>query len=316
MKAITYDRFGSIDVLKWAELPSPIPVTGQVLIAIRAVSINVIDSRVRSGVLGPLVNKKFPKIPGADFSGVVMAVAPDVRGLKKGDEVFGAVDPLKGGAFAESVAIAVDQIALKPASLSFEEAAALPVGALAALLSVRDLGRLERGGELLVHGASGGVGLFATQIAKQLGARVTAVAGTEGIKAVRSAGADVVIDYKMAGDREFSQLFDVIINASGKLPFRIGKQYLKPKGRLIEPSPTIPVFIGSKIANLFRRKQHMMLQTTVSSKDLAHLKSLVDSSKLRVVIAKTYPWTEFRQAFMDQEKGGTVGKIVLGLQSP
>jgi len=309
MKAVMYRQFGSADVLQFGELPAPVPNSGQVLVRIRAASVNVIDSRVRAGLMGPLVNKKFPKVPGADFSGIVEAVAPDVVGFKIGDEVFGAVDPLKGGAWAEAVSVPQGQLAMKPAALTFEEAAAVPVAGLAALLSVRNLGGLRPGDDLLVHGASGGVGLFAVQLAKHVGARVVAVTGPSGVAAVRAAGADTAIDYTSPNAMQSDRRFDVIINASGKCPFATGRRFLKPSGRLIEPSPTIPVFIGSKIANLFRRQKHLVLQTVPRSEDLTHLASLLASGDLKVSLAKTYPWSQFRAAVEHQEKGGVVGKI-------
>lgn len=311
MKAVTYDRFGSLDELQLTERPDPVARTGEIVVSVRAASINVIDSRVRNGMMGPLVNGKFPKTPGADFAGIVAAVGPGVVGLKVDDEVFGATNPMVGGAFAESVAVDAEMVAPKPASLSFEEAAALPIAGLAALYSLRELGRTTAGQDVLIHGASGGVGLFAIQIAKHLGARVTAVTGTGAIAIVRGFGADEIIDYKAGGGSSFTRRFDVIINASGKLPFARGRSLLKGHGRLIEPSPSIPVFIGSKLANPFRRKQHLVLQTIARRAPLEYLGSLVSTGKLRPTIAQVVPLREVRQAFADVEKGGTVGKVIL-----
>jgi len=315
MQGVAYDQFGSIDVLRVRDLPNPELSKGQVLVRVVAASINIIDSRTRSGKMGLVVNKRFPKVPGVDFAGVLTGVAPGVTGFVVGDEVYGATNPFKGGALAELVAVPNDQIWTKPKGLSFEQAAALPITGLAALYSVRNLGAVKFGDALLVHGASGGVGLFAIQIAKHLGAMVTAVAGPTGLAAVRAAGADIVIDYTTPGGSDFPQLFDVIINASGKMPFAVGKRYLKPDGRLIEPSPTIPVFIGSKLANLFRKKKHLMLNVFARSKDLAYLSSLVDAGRLSVTVAKVYPLASVQQAFREQEKGGVLGKIVVAMTS-
>ncbi len=226
MKAVIYDRFGPADVFRLADVTPPVPAKGRVLVTVRATTVNVIDSRVRDGLMGPLVNKKFPKTPGADVAGVVAAVGPGVTAFEVGDEVFGAADPFKGGAFAESVAIPQGQLAPKPAGLSFEQAACLPVAGIAALTSLRDLGRVKSGDAVLIHGASGSVGLFAVQIAKQFGAKVTAVTGPGGLAAVRGFGADVVIDYRTQAGATFAGPFDVIVNASGKLPFPLGRQLL------------------------------------------------------------------------------------------
>jgi len=311
MKAISYDHFGPVDVLHMAESAVPVAGRGQILVAVRSSSVNVLDSRVRNGQMGILVNKKFPKIPGADFSGVVAALGEGVTGLKVGDAVYGAADPFKGGAFAEFVAVPADQAALKPAALSFEQAAALPITALAALLSLRDLGAVKADDCVLIHGASGAVGLYATQMAKAMGAKVTAVAGTAGVAALKALGADEVIDYQKPGESALRGSFDVIINASGKMPYASGKRLLKANGRLIEPSPTIPVFIGSKIANLFRSKKHLVLQTFPRRRDLDALSAMIAKGQLQTSIAATYPLIDAAQATRALEKGGVVGKIVV-----
>lgn len=311
MKAVIYDQFGPTDVFRLAEVSPPVPARGQVLVSVRATTVNVIDSRVRSGLMGPLVNKKFPKTPGADVAGVVAAVGPGATAFKVGDDVFGAADPFKGGAFAESLAIPQNQLAPKPNGLSFEQAACLPVAGIAALTSVRNLGRVKAGDEVLIHGASGAVGLFAVQIAKKFGAKVTAVTGTGGLSAVHEFGADVIIDYRAKDGATFAGPFDVIVNASGKLPFPIGKRFLRPGGRLIEPSPSIPVVIGTMLANPLSSKKHLPLMAAFRRVDLETLASMVAENKLRTTVASTYPLAEFRAAFNQMEKGGTVGKVVV-----
>lgn len=311
MKAITYDQFGPVEVLHSAELPTPTAAKGQVVVKLRASSINVIDSRVRKGLMGPLVNKTFPKIPGADVAGTVAGVGPGVSNFKVGDAVFGALDPMKGGAFAEYAAVPAAQLAPKPSSLSFEEAAALPIAGLAALLALRDLGKTKAGAKVLIHGASGAVGLFAIQIAKHMGARVTAVAGTGGIAAILAAGADEVIDYRKQDGQAFATTFDVIINASGQMPYAKGKRYLAARGALIEPSPTIPMVIGSILANLFRTKKHKTLITIPRHADLETLAAMISNGALKPTIARVYPLTEAKQAFVAMEQGGVVGKLIV-----
>lgn len=314
MKALAYDKFGGVDVLHAADLPAPRVAKGQVLVAVHATSINVIDSRVRNGAMGPLVNKKFPKVPGADIAGIVTEIGSGVTGLKVGDAVYGAADPMKGGAFAEFVSVPAIQLARKPETLSFEQAAAVPIAALAALLSLRDLGMVKPGAKVLIHGASGAVGLFAIALAKQMGAHVTAVAGTGGIPAVRDAGADVVIDYRAQDGQTFATAFDVILNASGHMPYAKAMRYLTSKGRLIEPSPSIPVVIGSTIANLFRRRKHKALITIPRRADLEALSAMIAAGTLRPTIAKVYAFAEAKQAFAAMERGGTVGKLVVAIR--
>jgi NADPH:quinone reductase-like Zn-dependent oxidoreductase len=311
MQALSYDRFGSIDVLHLSDRPRPSPARGQVLVEVQASSINVIDSRVRNGVMGPLVNKRFPKIPGADLAGVVVELGAGVTDFKVGDAVFGAIDPLKGGAMAQFAAVPVHQLAPKPAALGFEEAAALPIAGLAALAALRDLGRAQAGDELLIHGGSGPVGLYAIQIARVMGLRTTAVVGTQGVALARSLGAQRVIDYRQHDAASYGGPFDVVINASGKLPYDAAKPWLKPDGRLVEPSPSIPMVIGSALANLLRRQKHLMLLTKPSRAGLQTLADRVASGQLRPIVAQTYPMRDYAAAFTQAERGGATGKIVL-----
>lgn len=310
MKAFSYDQFGDAGVLHAAELPEPIIGATDVLVAIEARSINLIDIRVRSGLLGPLVSKRFPKVPGADFAGTVAAIGKGVQNISVGDHVFGAADPFKGGAFAERIAVPAGQVARRPNALSAADAAALPIAGLAALQSLRDLGRLQSGQSVLIHGATGPVGLVSVQLAKLMGARVTAVGGA-GLDLARELGADVVIDYRSGQLLPAGERFDIILNASGRMPYASGRSALTPSGRLIEPSPTIPVFIGSKLGNLFRSRKHMVLATQVHHDDLDHLARLVSAGKLKPVIAARFAFDSSLQAFALVERGGVAGKVVV-----
>lgn len=310
MKALTYHQFGNAEVLNIEDVPEPKVTDGGVLVSFRASTVNVIDYRARNGSLAPFVNNKFPKIPGTDIAGIVTAVGRDVQRFKVGDAVFGATDPFKGGAFAEVVALPESALAVKPEMLSFNEVATLPITGLAALQSLRDLGKIKSGALVLIYGSSGAMGLFTIQLAKYFDAHVTAVCGTQGVSLSKSMGADIVLDYK-ADSIVFDRKFDIILNLSGNFPFDRAYQYLKPDGRCVEPSPTIPKFLGSKILNLFRSKKHLMLQTKVTPDDLALLASLVVNGRLKVTIAKVYPLMAAKQAFIDMEKGGVVGKIVV-----
>lgn len=313
MQALTYDRFGPVDVLHTSDIAIPKAGKGQVLVQVRATSINVIDSRVRDGFMGILVNKRFPKVPGADLAGVVSEVGVGVSSLKAGDIVYGANDPLKGGAFAEFAAVPASQLAPKPEILSFEEAAAIPVTALAALIALRDLGKVKRNDEVLIHGASGAVGLFAIQIGKAMGARITAVAGTNGVEAVRDFGADAIINYQRQDAGTFDRSFNVIVNASGKMPFAEARRFLKPNGRLVEPSPNIPTFIGSMLTNPWRGQKHLMLTTIPKRTDLDYLSQLIGEGRLKPTIAKVYTLADAKQAFRDVEKRQMFGKVVVAI---
>ncbi len=310
MNVFSYDAFGDASVVQAGNLADPAARDVDVIVAIEARSINLIDIRVRSGKLGPLVSKRFPKIPGADFAGVVAAVGGKVQDLRVGDRVFGAADPFKGGAFAERIAVPATQVARRPSELSPMDAAALPIAGLAALQSLKDLGAVQPGQSVLIHGATGPVGLYAVQLAKLMGARVTAVGGS-GLNTARQMGADVLVDYRQGHPVPDGERFDLVLNASGKMPYAIGKGLLRPTGRLIEPSPTIPVFIGSKLANLFRRRQHRVLATQVRRGDLDYLAKLVVEGGLKPTIAATFAFKDSLQAFDLVERGGVVGKVVV-----
>jgi NADPH:quinone reductase-like Zn-dependent oxidoreductase len=314
MQALRYDRFGSIDVLHLSDLPRPSPAPNQVLVEVRATSINVIDSRVRNGLMGPLVNKRFPKVPGADLAGVVAGLGAGVTDFKVGDAVFGAVDPFKGGAMAQFVAVPVAQLAAKPASLTFEEAAALPVAGVAALVALRDLGRLRAGDDVLIHGASGPVGLYAIQIARVLGAHATAVVGTQGVELARALGAPRVVDYRQQHASSYSGPFDLVIDASGKLPYAAARPLLKANGRVVEPSPSIPMIIASALANPFRSQKHLMLMTKPSRSTLGTLLDWIAQGRLRPIVAQRHPLRDFAAAFTQAERGGANGKIVLQME--
>lgn len=310
MKALIYDRFGGAETLHLADSPEPPLAAGQIMVAIEARSINLIDIKIRDGKLGPLVNKRFPKIPGADFAGTVVGVASDVRAFKVGDTVLGAADPFKGGSFAERICVPASQVALRPGAMSPVQAAALPIAGLAALLSLRDLGKVRPGQKVLIHGATGPVGLYAVQIARMMKAKVTAVGGA-GLLQARRLGADRTIDYRDGSSVAAGERFDLIVNASGKFPYEVGRDFLGPSGRLIEPSPTIPIFIGSKIANLFRKRKHLVLATQPKTADLAYLVSCVESGTLEVTVAASYSLSDFRAAFARVESGGVAGKVVV-----
>jgi NADPH:quinone reductase-like Zn-dependent oxidoreductase len=313
MKALSYDTFGGVDVLHMAELPIPQPRKGQVLVAVRATSLNLIDARVRKGLMGVLVNRRFPKVPGADVAGIVAAVGPGVTAFKVGDAVFGAVNPFTGGSLSEYVAVPDSQLAVKPSGLSYEEAASLPIAGLAALQAMRQLGQVGAGSRVLIHGASGPVGLFAVQIAKRLGAHVTAVAGTQGLTAVRKAGADVLVDFRTQDGQHFETKFDVILNASGAMPFAHARRFLVATGRHVEPSPTVPLFIGSKLANLFRPMKHLALAVSPNRADLEEMAGLAERRQIVPVIAKRFAFPDAKHAFEALDRGGHVGKLVVSI---
>jgi NADPH:quinone reductase-like Zn-dependent oxidoreductase len=310
MNAITYHQFGPPDLLQLETVSTPAISEHHVLVRVRAASVNVLDSRVRDGKMGILVNKHFPKIPGSDLAGVVEHAGNAVTGFHVGDEVFGATNPFVGGAFAEYAIVPETALALKPRTLSFEQAAAVPITGSAALYALRELGDVQPGSRVLIYGSSGSAGLFAIQIGKLLGAHVTGVCGTSGLEVCRHMGADVVLDYKTS-QVPLQGPYDTIVDFSSRFPFDEARHHLAEEGRYVDSSPTIPHFIGSKIANPFRHQKDLMLQTEAKTEDLRYLASLVESGKLKITIARTFVLAEAREAFRLQEAGGVLGKIIV-----
>lgn len=310
MRAIVYRGFGGPDVVAEATLPDPAPGKGEVLVRLTASSVNTIDIRIREGRMWPLADRRFPKVPGADVVGTVMALGAGVTGFTVGQAVFGATNVFKGGAFAELVAVPAGQVAALPAGLSPEAAACLPTAGLAGVIAIHDLGQVRAGQRVLIHGASGAAGLFAVQVAARAGAVVTAVATGAGLAQALALGAHRGIDYR-AGPPEWPDAFDIIVNFSGALPFARARALLAPAGRFIEPSPTIPTFMGSMIANRFRAQQHLMLQTVANTDALAALAARVVAGKIAVTIDRTLPLADAAAAHTAQAKGGVVGKIVV-----
>ena len=306
MKALVCEAFSDdLSTLKFQDIALPALGPDDVRVSVRAACVNFPDLLMTDGKYQ--FKPEPPYVVGQEMAGDVIAVGSAVTQFEIGDRVIGGG---LTGAFAEEVSLPEGSLALMPRSVGFPEAAALPIAGLAALLALSGLGRVRSGDEVLIHGSSGAAGLFAIQLAKHFGARVTTVSGTRGAAASRAMGADQVFDYK-SGPVVFAGAFDIIIDFSGTFPFARARRHLKRAGRFIESSPTLPKFLGSMIANLFRAKKHLMLTTKANSVELELLASLVDSGRLKITVARIYPLAEARQAFIEQEKGGTVGKIVV-----
>jgi NADPH:quinone reductase-like Zn-dependent oxidoreductase len=320
MKAIVYTKYGPPDVLQLKEVAKPVPTDNQVLVKVQAASVNTLDLAMRGPFLariitGGLLKPKDPRL-GADIAGRVEAVGTNVTQFQPGDKVFGVV----AGGFAEYACAAENQVALKPAKLSFEEAAAIPVAALTALQGLRDTGHIQKGQKVLIHGASGGVGTFAVQIAKAFGAEVTAVCSTRNVDMARSMGADQVIDYTQADVTRTGQRYDLILAVNGYQPMFAYRRALRPTGRY--------VLVGGSKAHVFQAllqalllgpvisrtgKQHMgfMGIAKINQKDLVYVKELLEAGKVVPVIERRYPLGETAEALRYLEEGHARGKVVI-----
>lgn len=312
MKTVVYNQFGGTDVLQLTETEAPKAGNEEALIRIKAVSINPIDWKVRRGEMKLMSGSKFPKQVGADFAGVIEAVGPDVTEFSVGDEVFGAVDVMKHGVLAELAAVPVKSIWHKPTQLTFAQAASIPVVGAAAYTALVDIAHVSTGSEVLLNGASGGVGMYAIQIARQQGARVTAVVGREGVRFARQWGADEVIDYNQQDVRKLSKQFDVVFDLAGKLPFEEAKPIMKDHAYFINPVPSPVSIISTAVTNLVANKKNKMLLSSPSPASMNYLTKAV-ANGLQIEVSKTFPMSEVVAAYDYAEKGGYIGKVVIEL---
>jgi NADPH:quinone reductase-like Zn-dependent oxidoreductase len=321
MKAIVYHNYGSPDVLKCEEIEEPTVGENEVLIKVRAASVNALDWRLMRGgpyIVRILFGLRKPKIarpgrPGRDVAGQVEAVGRNVTQFKPGDEVFGVCP----GAFAEYACAIEDKLALKPANISFEDAAAAPLAAITALQGLRDKGRIQRGQKVLVDGASGGVGTFAVQIAKSFGAEVTAVCSTRNVDTARSIGADHVIDYTREDFTQSGQRYDVILAANAYHSIFDYRRALSQDGiYVLAGGGWVQILQGmllGPLLSLIGSKKMRFFIAKINKKDLVLLKDLLEAGKVVPVIDRRYPLSEVAEAIRYLEEGHARGKVVMTL---
>jgi NADPH:quinone reductase-like Zn-dependent oxidoreductase len=325
MKAIIYCDYGSPDVLRTEPVEKPTPTDNQVLIKVRAVAVNPLDWHYIRGTpylmrLGSGLRKPKEIRPGVDFSGTVEAVGGKVTRFKPGDEVFGC----RNGAFAQYVVVGEERsVVPKPANLTFEQAAGVPVAAVTALQGLRDKGRLKAGEKVLINGASGGVGTFAVQIAKSFGAEVTGVCSTRNLELVKSLGADHVVDYTKDDFADGARRYDLIIDNVGNRTLSDCRRALTPEGRYVligGGGPNDHRIIGPfgrVIAMLVRNQlgsQEMgIMLANVDQKELTYLSGLMQEGKVTPVIDRTYKFSELPEAVRYLETGRARGKVVVTL---
>jgi NADPH:quinone reductase-like Zn-dependent oxidoreductase len=322
MQAVVYDKYGPPEVLQIADLPIPDPQEEQVLVKVHAASINAADYRIRKAdpFLVRLMGQGFlkPKNPrsGIDAAGRVEAVGENVKQFKPGDEVFGCVS----GAFAEYALAREAYLALKPANRSFEEAAALPTAALTALQGFRYGGGIRPGQKVLIHGASGGVGTFAVQLAKSYGAEVSAVCSTRNLELVRSLGADHLIDYTREDFTHRGQTYDLIFAVNGYHPLSAYKRALNPGGVYVCAGGTMAqlfeaMLLGPWMSRNGDEKLGSMGIAKVNQEDLVTLGELLEAGKITSLIDRRYPLKEIVEAFRYVEDQHTQGKVVITVEN-
>jgi len=315
MKAIVIDGYGGSDRLHARERPDPTPGAGEILVRVRAAGVNPVDWKIRRGDLRLFLRVRFPHVPGGDVAGEVVELGPGARRFKSGDAVVAFVDMARGGGYAELAVVKESAAALKPQSLSFTEAASLPIAACTALQGLRDVGGLRQGGSALINGGAGGVGHFAVQIAKALGATTAATCGPFNVAFVESLAADLVIDYSREDFTRRAEQYDVVFDAVAMSSFGACRHLLNPGGSYVTTLPGPSVFFWAAVqsaARMFgRSKQARFLMVRHEGADLAFLGELADAGRLRPSIGRTFPLERARDAHDASEQGHTRGKIVL-----
>ncbi len=325
MKAIVHNEFGPPDVLKLTDVDPPTPKEREILLRVHAAAVNPLDWHLIRGEpsVMRLGGKPKARIPGADVAGTVEAVGPGVQRFRRGDEVLGTVR----GSFAEYACGHEDRFALKPARVSFEHAAAIPVAGCSALVALRNYGRIKAGQSVLVNGASGGVGTFAVQLATAFGTRVTGVCSARNLELVRSLGAERVIDYATEDFTRQATRYDLILNVAGNASVSDTRRAVAPHGALvvvgagvgrqtdggITLSGMLSLAFVALASRFGQQKVSMVLGKPVQSDDLAFIAKLVEDGNVAPVIDRTYPLADAAEAVRYLEGGHARGKVVVTL---
>jgi NADPH:quinone reductase-like Zn-dependent oxidoreductase len=332
MKAYFIDRYGKQNG-RMGDVPEPLPGAHDVLIEVHAASVNVLDSKIRSGEFKLILPYSFPLVLGNDCAGVVIEVGAAVKGFKPGDEVYARVPEQRIGTFAERIAVEQNAVALKPANLSMEQAAGIPLVALTAWQALVDIARLQKGQKVLIHAGSGGVGTIAIQLAKHLGAVVATTTSTANVEWVKALGADVVIDYKQQHFEQELRDYDVVLNSLGTDVLENSLKVLRPGGQLISISgpPTTefakaqglawPLRQVMRLLSLsIRRKarkqdvRYSFLFMRASGTQLQEITTLIEAGEISPVLDRTFAFESTGEALNYVEQGRAKGKVIVRIK--
>lgn len=333
MKAFIVDRYGKTQRLRAGEVPEPTLRADEVLVQVHAAGVNLLDSKIRSGEFKLILPYRAPFVLGHDVAGVVVRVGPRVRQFKEGDEVYARPDDFRIGTFAEFVAIKEDSLALKPRNLSMEEAASIPLVGLTAWQALVEKAQLKKGQKVFIQAGSGGVGTFAIQLAKHLGATVATTTSAGNAALVKSLGADVVIDYRQDDFEKVLSGYDLVLNSQDGQTLKKSLNVLQPGGQLISISgPPDPQFaedikapwlvkqvirlLSLGVRNKARRKdvRYAFLFMKASASQLRQITPLIESGAIRPVIDKVFPFEATNEAMAYVESGRAKGKVVIKLR--
>lgn len=308
MKAVQYSRYGGSEVLEVNDIQPPLPAKVQVLVEVYAASINPFDSKLRAGYMRDMIPLTFPVTAGGDFAGVVTKVGEGVTEFKMGDKVYGSSLILNGGSgsYAEFTAANVANIAQKPKSTNFEEAAALPLVGSSAVQAIEEHIKLMSGQKILIHGGAGGIGHIAIQLAKATGAYITTTVSQEDIEFVKQLGTDEAIDYKSQKFEELLKDYDAVFDTVGGNTTNRSFKVLKKGGVIVS-------MLGQPDPDLAKQQGVTAIGqgTQTNSKHLRRLAELVDSGKIKVEVNKVFPLDQVKEAFDYHQKNNPRGKVVL-----
>ena len=309
MKAVVISRYGGPEVLEYRDVPAPVVKDDEVLVRVAAASVNPIDWQLRDGLVKLFIRVKFPVILGCDVAGTVVQAGRQVSRLRVGDEVF-AMMPHDWGAQAELVAIPADLVQLRPAGMTMVEAASVPATAVTAVHALRDIAGVQPGQEVLINGASGGVGIFSVQVAKALGASVTAVCGEASFPFVKELGADRLIDYRTADFTQGEQRYDVIFDTVGNHQYGGCTRVLRGKWVHVTTMPKTTTFLRPPF-NPFTRGKVSVVIAKPTAERMGYIKSLIDAGEIRTVIDRVFSAADVAKAQDYSKSGRAKGKIML-----
>jgi NADPH:quinone reductase-like Zn-dependent oxidoreductase len=310
MKAVEYDRYGSASVLEVRDVPRPSPGRGEILVRVRAAALNPKDIVVRSGRFRLLSGRRFPRRVGFDWAGEIAEVGPGVPGIPAGAAYYGMLGGYQGGACAEYLVARPQDCAPKPAAVDFEHAAAIPLAASTALQALRNVAHVEPGMRVLINGASGGVGVFAVQVAKILGAHVTTTSSAPNLELCRRLGADAAADYRAVDPLSGGDRFDVVFDVFGNRSLREARGVLTPRGVFVTTVPKRRVFVDVARTFLTSPKARLVV-VSPSSRDLASIAEWVDRGRLVPVVEHVHPLDRIAEAEEQVASKHTRGKVVV-----